>query len=160
MRSVLNHYFMSFRCWSGCQTVWNGLNHADGGTEQVCTYFYYNVSLFESAFCHSLSSRYKPASCYFPVHLNAKWMLKNVYPALCISCSCTLKSECVCSSSGEEEGSREKGLLYRWQGYFCRVTPERLLLSRPVLHAALGTLHGLLLTEGQKQAVNEDEMTS
>uniref|UniRef100_A0A673I4H7 Alsin-like n=1 Tax=Sinocyclocheilus rhinocerous TaxID=307959 RepID=A0A673I4H7_9TELE len=51
------------------------------------------------------------------------------------------------SSSGEEEGSREKGVLYRWQGYFCRVTPERLLLSRPVLHAALGTLHGLLLTE-------------
>ncbi|KAI2660512.1 Alsin [Labeo rohita] len=51
------------------------------------------------------------------------------------------------SSSGEEEGSREKGVLYRWQGYFCRVTPERLLLSRPVLHAALGTVHGLLLTE-------------
>ncbi len=60
-----------------------------------------------------------------------------------------LKSECVCSSSGE------KGVLYRWQGYFCRVTPERLLLSRPVLHAALGTVHGLLLTEGPKQAVND-----
>ncbi|XP_051564590.1 alsin isoform X2 [Myxocyprinus asiaticus] len=51
------------------------------------------------------------------------------------------------SSSGKEEGSREKGVLYRWQGYFCSVTPERLVLSRPVLHAALGTLHGLLLTE-------------
>ncbi|KTF77022.1 hypothetical protein cypCar_00017970 [Cyprinus carpio] len=48
--------------------------------------------------------------------------------------------------SGEEEGSREKGVLYRWQGYSCRVTPERLLLARPVLHAALGTSHGLLLT--------------
>lgn len=55
----------------------------------------------------------------------------------------------VCSSSVEDEGSREKGALYRWQGYFCGVTPERLLLSRPVLHAALGNLHGLLLTEGQ-----------
>uniref|UniRef100_A0A8C2HPM2 Alsin Rho guanine nucleotide exchange factor ALS2 a n=1 Tax=Cyprinus carpio TaxID=7962 RepID=A0A8C2HPM2_CYPCA len=41
----------------------------------------------------------------------------------------------------------EKGVLYRWQGYSCRVTPERLLLARPVLHAALGTSHGLLLTE-------------
>lgn len=51
------------------------------------------------------------------------------------------------SSSVEDEGSREKGALYRWQGYFCGVTPERLLLSRPVLHAALGNLHGLLLTE-------------
>ncbi|KAA0715939.1 Alsin Amyotrophic lateral sclerosis 2 protein -like protein [Triplophysa tibetana] len=51
-------------------------------------------------------------------------------------------------SSGEEEGSREKGLLYRWQGYSCNVTFERLGLSRPVLHAALGALHGLLLTEG------------
>uniref|UniRef100_A0A8C1JX05 Alsin Rho guanine nucleotide exchange factor ALS2 a n=1 Tax=Cyprinus carpio TaxID=7962 RepID=A0A8C1JX05_CYPCA len=49
--------------------------------------------------------------------------------------------------SGEEEDSREKGVLYRWQGYSCRVTPERLLLARPVLHAALGTSHGLLLTE-------------
>uniref|UniRef100_A0A8C2ABS9 Alsin Rho guanine nucleotide exchange factor ALS2 a n=1 Tax=Cyprinus carpio TaxID=7962 RepID=A0A8C2ABS9_CYPCA len=51
------------------------------------------------------------------------------------------------SCSGEEEDSREKGVLYRWQGYSCRVTPERLLLARPVLHAALGTSHGLLLTE-------------
>ncbi|XP_067299640.1 alsin [Pseudorasbora parva] len=51
------------------------------------------------------------------------------------------------SSSEEDEGSREKGVLYRWQGYFCGVTPERLLLTRPVLHVALGTLHGLLLTE-------------
>ncbi|XP_056611421.1 alsin isoform X3 [Triplophysa dalaica] len=50
-------------------------------------------------------------------------------------------------SFGEEEGSREKGVLYRWQGYSCNVTFERLGLSRPVLHAALGALHGLLLTE-------------
>nr|XP_055072519.1 alsin isoform X1 [Misgurnus anguillicaudatus] len=51
------------------------------------------------------------------------------------------------SSSEEEQSSREKGVVYRWQGYSCSVTPERLSLSRPVLHAALGTLHGLLLTE-------------
>ncbi|XP_052004205.1 alsin-like [Xyrauchen texanus] len=51
------------------------------------------------------------------------------------------------SSSGGEEGSRKKGVLYRWQGYSCSVTPERLVLSRPVIHAALGTSHGLLLTE-------------
>ncbi|XP_021334529.1 alsin isoform X1 [Danio rerio] len=50
--------------------------------------------------------------------------------------------------SGEQDGSREKGVLYRWQGYFCSVSPEKLLLSRPVLHAALGSLHGLLLIEG------------
>uniref|UniRef100_A0A672PTJ6 Alsin Rho guanine nucleotide exchange factor ALS2 n=1 Tax=Sinocyclocheilus grahami TaxID=75366 RepID=A0A672PTJ6_SINGR len=64
-------------------------------------------------------------------------------------------NECVCSSSGEEEGSGEKGVLYRWQGYSCRVTPERLLLSRPVLHAALGTLHGLLLTDGHVYSFGE-----
>uniref|UniRef100_A0A671K609 Alsin-like n=1 Tax=Sinocyclocheilus anshuiensis TaxID=1608454 RepID=A0A671K609_9TELE len=58
-------------------------------------------------------------------------------------------------TSGEEEGSREKGVLYRWQGYSCRVTPERLLLSRPVLHAALGTLHGLLLTDGHVYSFGE-----
>ncbi|XDV30754.1 hypothetical protein PO909_033601 [Leuciscus waleckii] len=59
-------------------------------------------------------------------------------------------------SSGEDEGSGEKGVLHRWQGYFCGVTPERLLLSRPVLHAALGNLHGLLLTEdGQVYSFGE-----
>uniref|UniRef100_A0A8C1T8H3 Alsin Rho guanine nucleotide exchange factor ALS2 a n=1 Tax=Cyprinus carpio TaxID=7962 RepID=A0A8C1T8H3_CYPCA len=57
--------------------------------------------------------------------------------------------------SGEEEGSREKGVLYRWQGYSCRVTPERLLLARPVLHAALGTSHGLLLTDGHVYSFGE-----
>uniref|UniRef100_A0A9J7YMG9 Alsin Rho guanine nucleotide exchange factor ALS2 a n=2 Tax=Cyprinus carpio TaxID=7962 RepID=A0A9J7YMG9_CYPCA len=59
------------------------------------------------------------------------------------------------NSSGEEEGSREKGVLYRWQGYSCRVTPERLLLARPVLHAALGTSHGLLLTDGHVYSFGE-----
>lgn len=107
---------------------------------QMCCYF----EVF--AFCYySVLPRYKRACCYCPI----RFILKDVYPTLCINCLCTFKNKCVCSSSGEEEGSREKGVLYRWQGYFCRVTPERLLLSRPVLHAALGTVHGLLLTEGQ-----------
>ncbi|XP_036395976.1 alsin isoform X2 [Megalops cyprinoides] len=48
----------------------------------------------------------------------------------------------------EEEGSGERGLLHAWKGYSCSVTPERVLLSRPVLQAALGTRHGVLLAEG------------
>ncbi|XP_023695845.2 alsin isoform X1 [Paramormyrops kingsleyae] len=50
--------------------------------------------------------------------------------------------------SGEEESCRERGLLHLWKGYSCSVTPEKLLLSRPVLQAALGTRHGVLLVEG------------
>ncbi|KAG9349294.1 hypothetical protein JZ751_027737 [Albula glossodonta] len=46
-----------------------------------------------------------------------------------------------------EEGSGERGLLHAWKGYSCSVTPERVLLSRPVLQAALGTRHGVLLAE-------------
>ncbi|XP_026074542.1 alsin-like [Carassius auratus] len=55
----------------------------------------------------------------------------------------------------EQSSSGEKGVLYRWQGYSCRVTPERLLLSTPVLHAALGTSHGLLLTDGHVYSFGE-----
>uniref|UniRef100_A0A8C8FBW3 Alsin Rho guanine nucleotide exchange factor ALS2 b n=1 Tax=Oncorhynchus tshawytscha TaxID=74940 RepID=A0A8C8FBW3_ONCTS len=44
--------------------------------------------------------------------------------------------------------SGERGLLHTWKGYSCSVTPERVLLSRPVLQAALGTRHGVLLVEG------------
>ncbi|KAL1021859.1 hypothetical protein UPYG_G00018960 [Umbra pygmaea] len=51
-------------------------------------------------------------------------------------------------SSDEEESSRERGLLHIWKGYSCSVTPERVRLSRPVLQAALGTRHGVLLVEG------------
>ncbi|XP_041935817.1 alsin isoform X4 [Alosa sapidissima] len=51
-------------------------------------------------------------------------------------------------SSGEEESSRERGLLHTWKGYSCSVTPEKVLLSRPVLQAALGNRHGVLLVEG------------
>ncbi|XP_030636935.1 alsin [Chanos chanos] len=51
-------------------------------------------------------------------------------------------------SSGEEDRPVERGLLYTWRGYSCSVTPERVLLSRPVLHAALGARHGVLLVEG------------
>uniref|UniRef100_A0A8C7JN54 Alsin Rho guanine nucleotide exchange factor ALS2 n=1 Tax=Oncorhynchus kisutch TaxID=8019 RepID=A0A8C7JN54_ONCKI len=50
-------------------------------------------------------------------------------------------------SSGEDS-SGERGLLHTWKGYSCSVTPERVLLSRPVLQAALGTRHGVLLVEG------------
>ncbi|XP_029696280.1 alsin isoform X2 [Takifugu rubripes] len=50
-------------------------------------------------------------------------------------------------SSGDDSGG-ERGLLHIWKGYSCSVTPERTLLSRPVLQVALGTYHGLLLVEG------------
>ncbi|KAK6315502.1 hypothetical protein J4Q44_G00150310 [Coregonus suidteri] len=48
----------------------------------------------------------------------------------------------------KEESSRERGLLHLWRGYCSSVTPERVLLSQPVLQAALGTSHGVLLAEG------------
>ncbi|XP_066542491.1 alsin isoform X2 [Hoplias malabaricus] len=51
-------------------------------------------------------------------------------------------------SSEEEEGLDGKGVLHRWQGYSCTVNPERVLLPRPVLQAALGISHGVILTEG------------
>uniref|UniRef100_A0A8C2BMX5 Alsin Rho guanine nucleotide exchange factor ALS2 b n=1 Tax=Cyprinus carpio TaxID=7962 RepID=A0A8C2BMX5_CYPCA len=35
-----------------------------------------------------------------------------------------------------------------WRGYSYSTTPERVLLSRPVLQAALGARHGVLLVEG------------
>uniref|UniRef100_A0A672T3F3 Alsin Rho guanine nucleotide exchange factor ALS2 n=1 Tax=Sinocyclocheilus grahami TaxID=75366 RepID=A0A672T3F3_SINGR len=43
---------------------------------------------------------------------------------------------------------RRKGLLHTWRGYSYSTTPERVLLSRPVLQAALGARHGVLLVEG------------
>lgn len=46
----------------------------------------------------------------------------------------------------EEEGDR--GVPHRWQGYSCTVKPARIFLSQPVLQAALGTRHGVLLTKG------------
>lgn len=52
------------------------------------------------------------------------------------------------SSCGEEDGSGERGLLHTWMGYSYSTTPERILLSRPVLQAALGARHGVLLVEG------------
>ncbi|XP_051753077.1 alsin isoform X1 [Ctenopharyngodon idella] len=51
-------------------------------------------------------------------------------------------------SSGDEDGSGERGLLHTWRGYSYSTTPERVLLSRPVLQAALGARHGVLLVEG------------
>lgn len=50
-------------------------------------------------------------------------------------------------SSGDDGGG-ERGLLHTWRGYSCSVTPERLLLHRPVLQVALGLRHGVLLVEG------------
>lgn len=53
-------------------------------------------------------------------------------------------------SSEEAEGAKERGLVYTWRAGSCSVTPERLpgLCGKTVLQAALGTNHGLLLTEG------------
>uniref|UniRef100_A0A3B3ZMZ5 PH domain-containing protein n=1 Tax=Periophthalmus magnuspinnatus TaxID=409849 RepID=A0A3B3ZMZ5_9GOBI len=44
----------------------------------------------------------------------------------------------------------ERGLLHVWQsgGYREQLSPERVLLSRPVLQTALGENHGLLLSQG------------
>ncbi|CAB1346866.1 unnamed protein product, partial [Coregonus sp. 'balchen'] len=53
-----------------------------------------------------------------------------------------------CQGPVKEESSRERGLLHLWRGYCSSVTPERVLLSQPVLQAALGTSHGVLLAEG------------
>lgn len=50
-------------------------------------------------------------------------------------------------SSGDDDGA-ERGLVHTWKGYSCSVTPERLLLPRPVLQVALGSRHGVLLVEG------------
>lgn len=50
--------------------------------------------------------------------------------------------------SSEEDSSGERGLLHAWRGYSCSVTPEKVLLSRPVVQAALGLRHGVLLVEG------------
>uniref|UniRef100_A0A3B4UEV5 Alsin Rho guanine nucleotide exchange factor ALS2 n=1 Tax=Seriola dumerili TaxID=41447 RepID=A0A3B4UEV5_SERDU len=47
-----------------------------------------------------------------------------------------------------QENIYKRGLLHTWKGYSCSVTPERLLLPRPVLQVALGTRHGVLLVEG------------
>ncbi|XP_052414804.1 alsin-like isoform X1 [Carassius gibelio] len=49
---------------------------------------------------------------------------------------------------GAEDCSGERGLLHTWRGYSYSTTPERLLISRPVLQAALGARHGVLLVEG------------
>lgn len=59
---------------------------------------------------------------------------------------------CVCSS-GEEDSCLETGLLHTWRGYSYSTTPERVLLSRPVLQAALGARHGVLLVEGNTRDV-------
>lgn len=60
---------------------------------------------------------------------------------------CFLQSFC---SSEEAEGAKERGLVYTWRAGSCSITPERLpgLCGKTVLQAALGTNHGLLLTEG------------
>ncbi|XP_029980633.1 alsin-like isoform X2 [Sphaeramia orbicularis] len=55
------------------------------------------------------------------------------------------------SSEGERAPTPpERGLLHIWRsgGLGEQLSPERVLLSRPVLQAALGEHHGLLLTQG------------
>uniref|UniRef100_A0A4W6DLD4 Alsin Rho guanine nucleotide exchange factor ALS2 n=1 Tax=Lates calcarifer TaxID=8187 RepID=A0A4W6DLD4_LATCA len=49
---------------------------------------------------------------------------------------------------GRSSAEKVRGLLHTWKGYSCSVTPERLLLPRPVLQVALGARHGVLLVEG------------
>ncbi|XP_059911334.1 alsin isoform X2 [Gadus macrocephalus] len=56
--------------------------------------------------------------------------------------------ESVKNSGEQEAGPGERGLAHLWRGYACSLAPERLLLSRPVVQASLGTRHGLLLVEG------------
>ncbi|XP_037552375.1 alsin [Nematolebias whitei] len=51
-------------------------------------------------------------------------------------------------SSEEDDDAGGRGLLHTWKGYSYSVTPERLLLRRPVLQVALGAQHGVLLVEG------------
>lgn len=58
-------------------------------------------------------------------------------------------------SSGDDDGG-ERGLLHTWRGYSCSVTPEKLLLPRPVLQVALGARHGVLLVEGEVQIQTVD----
>uniref|UniRef100_A0A4W4FF22 VPS9 domain-containing protein n=1 Tax=Electrophorus electricus TaxID=8005 RepID=A0A4W4FF22_ELEEL len=50
--------------------------------------------------------------------------------------------------SSEQESPGERGGLHVWRGYSCSVSPEKVLLSRPVLQAALGAKHMVLLVEG------------
>ncbi|XP_013856612.1 alsin isoform X2 [Austrofundulus limnaeus] len=50
--------------------------------------------------------------------------------------------------SFEEDDAGGRGLLHTWKGYSYSVSPERLLLPRPVLQVALGVQHGVLLVDG------------
>ncbi|KAM4560172.1 alsin isoform 2-T2 [Odontesthes bonariensis] len=50
--------------------------------------------------------------------------------------------------SSEDDCGGERGLLHTWKGYSYSVTPERLLLPRPVLQVAVGARHSVLLAEG------------
>ncbi|XP_054828500.1 alsin [Eublepharis macularius] len=53
-------------------------------------------------------------------------------------------------SSSEQEGTRERGLVYTWRAGCCCPTPERLpgWSGKTVLQAALGVNHGVLLSVG------------
>lgn len=57
-----------------------------------------------------------------------------------------------CSSENKEDTTTpERGLFHFWHsaGISEQLCPDRVLLSRPVVQAALGEHHGLLLTRGQ-----------
>ncbi|KAM9486533.1 alsin [Clarias gariepinus] len=49
--------------------------------------------------------------------------------------------------SEEEEGLHNRGEPHKWQGYSCTVKPVSIFLPQPVLQAALGISHGVLLTK-------------
>ncbi|XP_061463962.1 alsin isoform X2 [Rhineura floridana] len=52
-------------------------------------------------------------------------------------------------SSADQEGARERGLVYTWQAGCCSPAPERLpsWSGKTVLQAGLGVSHGVLLTD-------------
>lgn len=57
-----------------------------------------------------------------------------------------------CSPADEQAAAPpERGLFHVWHSARLseQLCPERVLLSRPVLQAALGEHHGLLLTHGE-----------
>lgn len=59
-----------------------------------------------------------------------------------------------CSPSEEEVPSTpDRGLAHIWKsaGASVLLCPERVLLSKPVLQAALGDHHGLLLAQGKNR---------
>lgn len=81
-------------------------------------------------------------------HVGVLW-----FPVLKLTASSSPHPRMELSSREGGGGGGERGLVHIWKGYTYSVTPERTLLSRPVLQVALGTGHGLLLLEGSLSPV-------